>query len=151
LRSAADRSYFAAINIPELQVTFQQTHWNGCTDGTENANPCRVGDGFRFAPLLLLRFPFPIVSAGFLCRVVNRTRRIAAHLAKLALLIALRDDGFGGELAGLELGPLGLLFRRRLLGTNLGVLVAWESGTTSTSILDSAMRFTLARRFALRR
>lgn len=47
-------------------------------------------------------------------------------LSEALPLVALCNDGFGGELAGLELGPLGLLFRGRLLSTNLGILVARE-------------------------
>jgi hypothetical protein len=111
-----------------LQVAFQQAHRNGCTNGTEDANPGGVGDGFVFAPLLLLCFPLCIVAAGLLRRVMDGTGGIAAHLANLAFLIAFCDDGFAGELAGLELGPLRLILRGRLLGTNLGVLVAGESG-----------------------
>lgn len=55
--------------------------------------------------------------------MVNGTGRTAAYLAKLALLIAFGGDGFAGEFADLELGPLRLFFGRWFVGTNLGVLV----------------------------
>jgi hypothetical protein len=113
----------------ELQITLEETYRNGCADGAENANSGRVGDSLFSAPLLLLCFPFPIV-AGVLGGMMDGASGIAAHLAKLTLLVALGDDGFAGEFAGLELGPLRLLFRGRLLGTNLGVLVARECGAT---------------------
>jgi hypothetical protein len=57
---------------------------------------------------------------------MDGTRRIAAHLAKLALLIAFGDDRFTGKFAGLELGPLCVFFRGWLFGSNLGVFVAGE-------------------------
>ena len=62
--------------------------------------------------------------------MVNGADGIAAVLAKLTLLVALRDDGFASEFADLELGPLGLFFRLGLLGANRRVLVAWESGAS---------------------
>lgn len=58
--------------------------------------------------------------------MVNGASRIAPHLTKLALLIALGEDAFAGEFAGLELRPLRLFFGGRLLGTNRGVFVEWE-------------------------
>jgi hypothetical protein len=61
---------------------------------------------------------------------MNGACLIAAHLAQFALFIAFGDDSFAGEFAGLELGTLRLLFRGRLLGTNLGVFVARESGAS---------------------
>jgi hypothetical protein len=42
--------------------------------------------------------------------MVDGACRIAARFAKLAFLIALGDDGFTGEFAALELGPLCVLF-----------------------------------------
>ena len=69
----------------ELEVAFQQTHRNGWTNGTQDANPCRVGDGLFFAPLLLLCLSFRIVASCLFCGMVNGAFRMAAHFAKLRL------------------------------------------------------------------
>jgi hypothetical protein len=45
-----------------------------------------------------------------------------------ANVAAFGDDGLGGELAYLELGPLRFVFRFRLIAPNGGVLVPWEHG-----------------------
>jgi hypothetical protein len=79
----------------KLQIPFQQTHRNGCADCTQDADPGRfLAMASSFTSLLLLCLPFPILSIGMFHRMVNGADGIAANLAKLTLLVALRDNGF---------------------------------------------------------
>jgi hypothetical protein len=55
---------------------------------------------------------------------------IGADLVEGANVRAFSDDGVGGELAHLELGTFGVVFRLRLVVPNRGVLVPWEYRAT---------------------
>src|ERR1017187_3133152 len=54
---------------------------------------------------------------------MHRAGRLRAYLTKFALVDALRDDGFRGELARLELRPGRLFFAGGLVGTDFDILV----------------------------
>ena len=108
----------------EKQVTFHQANRDGCADSGEDAEAGRIGDGLFLALLLLLGLPLLIVAAGWLLRMMDGAGWVGADLVDGANVAAFGDDGLGGELAHLELGPLGLVFRLRLVVPNGGVLVA---------------------------
>ena len=75
---------------------------------------CFSCSAFHFASSRLL----------LLLRMMHRAGWIGAHLMDGADVAAFGDDGLGGELAHLELGPLRLFLRLRLVVPNGGVLVA---------------------------
>ena len=108
----------------EKQVTLHQANRNGGADSGEDTEAGRVGDGLFLALLLLLGLPLLIVAAGLLLRMMDRAGWIGAHLMDGANVAAFGDDGLGGELAHLELRPLGVVLRLRLVVPNRGVLVA---------------------------
>ena len=112
----------------EKQVAFHQPHRNGGADGGEDTEAGRVGDGLFLALLLLFGLPLLIVAAGLLLGMMHRAGWIGADLVDGADVAAFGDDGLGGELAHLELGPLRLVLRLRLLVPNGGVLVARQDG-----------------------
>jgi hypothetical protein len=56
--------------------------------------------------------------------MMHRAIRVRTYLVDSADIASLGDDGFGGELALFELGPLGVIFRLRAVIPNGGVLVA---------------------------
>src|SRR6202011_798713 len=78
----------------------------------------------RHLPTLPFLFGFEgsIRAVRLLLRVMNGASGIGADLVDFALAVAIRDDGLGGELAGLVLRPLRLFLVLRLLRRDSDVL-----------------------------
>src|SRR5690348_15687224 len=58
--------------------------------------------------------------------MMNRASGVRANLMDCADIATFSDDGVRGELAHLELGPLRVVLRFRLVVPNGGVLVPWQ-------------------------
>ena len=78
------------------------------------------------AALVLLRFEAGIGFGGLLLGVMNRAIRFGTNPPYFALVDAFGDDGFGDELARLELRLLRFLRGVRLLRLDLNILAAGD-------------------------
>src|SRR6187402_1348256 len=110
----------------EEQVTLQETNGNSGAHSGEDTEASRIGDGLLLALLVLLGLPLLIVAAGWLLRMMNGAGWIGTYLVDSSNVATFGDDGLGGELAHLELGTLGVVFRLRLIVPNRGVAVPWQ-------------------------
>jgi len=110
----------------EEKISLHQSDWNGGDDGLQYAHSGGVRQCLFLAALVLLRFEAGIGLRGLLLGVMNRAIRFGANPPHFALVNAFGDDGFGDELARLELRLLRFLRGVRLVRANLDVLAAGD-------------------------
>ena len=113
----------------EEQVPLHQANGNGGAHSRQDTEAGRGGDGLFLALLVLLGLPLLIVAAGWLLWMMDGAGWIGTYLVDRANVRAFGDDSLCGELAHLELGPLRIVSRFRVVVPNRGLLIARQYRT----------------------